>query len=188
MDADGRVTYEIAGRWNSQLVARAVGMGNGYLLPDVNVSGSTTTASSSDPEYILLWRNTEKPVAPFNLTPFAITLNDCPETLKSYLPPTDCRLRPDQRAFEIGEYDEANELKGAQEELQRQTRKLREEGKLPPHAPRWFEATTEADTGERVWVPSRVDEKLEYWTERERVSESGGAEWKNVDNIFVSQN
>ena len=36
------------------------------------------------------------------------------------------RLRPDQRAFELGLYDLANELKQAQEEKQRGIRKARE--------------------------------------------------------------
>ena len=142
------------------------------------------------PEYILLWRNSEKPPAPFNLTPFAITLNDCPDdTLRPYVCPTDCRLRPDQRAFELGKYERANELKQKQEEFQRAVRKAREEGRAPPHRPRWFSATTEPDTGERVWAPARVDNKLEYWIERERIykEKSAGHEekWKAVDRIFI---
>lgn len=185
-DKEGNVTYEIAGRWNSQLVARAVGTGVGHLPPDLSAH-----AASSMPEYILLWRNSEKPRAPFNLTPFAITLNDCPEgTLKPYLCPTDCRLRPDQRAFELGKYERANELKQKQEEFQRTTRKAREEGRAPPHRSRWFSAQTEPDTGERVWAPVRVDNKLEYWIERERVykEKTGGQaveSWKAIDRIFI---
>ncbi|KIP04311.1 hypothetical protein PHLGIDRAFT_93663 [Phlebiopsis gigantea 11061_1 CR5-6] len=184
-DKEGDVTYEIAGRWNSQLVARAVGTGIGHLHPDVSLS-----AASSTPEFILLWRNSEKPPAPFNLTPFAITLNDCPvDTLKPYLCPTDCRLRPDQRAFELGRYEHANALKNKQEEFQRATRKAREEGRAAAHRPRWFSAETEPDTGERVWSPARVGNKLEYWVERERVwnEKSGGKadNWKAVDKIFI---
>ena len=185
-DKDGNVTYEIAGRWNSQLVARAVGTGVGHLNPDVAVN-----AGHSAPEYILLWRNSEKPPAPFNLTPFAITLNDCPDdTLRPYVCPTDCRLRPDQRAFEMGKWDLANDLKVAQEEKQRAIRRAREEGKLPPHAPRWFRAETDGDTGERVWVPSKVEGKLEYWLERERCWREGGRDrtkWKEVDEIFIEE-
>jgi len=124
---------------------------------------------------------------PFNLTPFAVTLNDCPlDTLKPYLPQTDCRLRPDQRAFENGEYDRANALKMQLEEFQRVTRKRREAKELPPHGPRWFTATTDGDTGERLWAPSKVDDQLEYWKEKERVWKSGGVEkWSNIDEIFV---
>jgi hypothetical protein len=188
MDSSGEVTYEIAGRWNSQLIAREVGAGSGCLHPDIAVS--SPSSPSSTPEYILLWRNSEKlPGSPFNLTPFAITLNDCPrDTLKSFLCPTDCRLRPDQRAFEMGKYEIANDLKNAQEERQRAIRKAREEGKIPPHKPRWFFAETDGDTGERVWTPSRVDELVEYWVEREKVwrgeSKTG---WKEVEPIFIEE-
>ncbi|KAG8903529.1 hypothetical protein FRB99_003160 [Tulasnella sp. 403] len=184
MDSAGKITWEIAGRWSGQLVARRAGSGGGDLLPDVTLPGGSSSGSQS--EYILLWRNTEKPKMPFNLTPFAITLNDCPEdTLKPYLPPTDCRLRPDQRAFENGDYEHANGLKVELEEFQRGTRRRREAGALPAHRPRWFEATTDEDTGERVWAPARIGESLEYWVQREKVWSSKGKEqWANVERIF----
>ncbi|KDQ51396.1 hypothetical protein JAAARDRAFT_41246 [Jaapia argillacea MUCL 33604] len=183
MDAEGTVTYEIAGRWNSQLVARRVGTGIGSLHPDVSVDDPEPTYS---PEYILLWRNSQKPTAPFNLTPYAITLNDCPDNLRPYLSPTDCRLRPDQRAFELGNYELANDLKNKQEEFQRATRKAREEGRLPRHRPRWFQAETDGDTGERVWTPLKVGELVEYWVRREEVWKAkGDARWKDVEPIFI---
>ena len=68
-----------------------------------------TEYKPSQKEYLLLWRNSEKPKAPFNLTPYACTLNDIPQGLEEYLCPTDCRLRTDQRAFENAEYDKAQE-------------------------------------------------------------------------------
>ncbi len=132
IDARGRVVYEIAGRWNSQLIMQEVGAGaDGALHPDTTVTSPpwspTTTKSSVGPEYILLWKNSFKPPgSPFNLAPFAISLDNCPkDILRPYLAPTDCRLRPDQRAFELGRYDLANELKQKQEEKQRATRKAR---------------------------------------------------------------
>jgi hypothetical protein len=185
-DASGTITHEIAGRWNSQLITREVGTGSGYLHPDARVSD--TNSPHAMPEYILLWRNSEKPAAPFNLTPFAITLNDCPQvTLRPYLCPTDCRLRPDQRAFELGKYALANDLKNLQEERQRATRKAREEGRTPAHKPRWFAPETDGDTGERVWSPIRVGHELEYWMERERIWKEGGSKWKDVDSIFIEE-
>ncbi|KAI0254825.1 Oxysterol-binding protein-domain-containing protein [Lactifluus subvellereus] len=183
-DAAGNVAYEIAGRWNSQLIMRAVGTGSGSLNPDQTIRGPN---SPSTPESILLWRNSEKPPAPFNLTPFAISLNDLPEdTLRPYLPPTDCRMRPDQRAFELGRYEHANALKISQEEHQRAIRKAREEGRLPPHRPRWFSAETDGDTGERVWAPVRIDDDVAYWVEREKAYKRGGkGAWPDVDRIFI---
>lgn len=227
MDAGGRVVYEIAGRWNSQLIMREVGTGtNGALHPDTTVASPsssptiTTTISrksSTGPEYILLWKNSFKPPgSPFNLTPFAMSLNNCPkDTLRPYLAPTDCRLRPDQRAFELGKYDLANELKQRQEEKQRATRKARETGEKELHKPRWFVVETDGDTGERVWVPKRVktkvriadngnescgegrvveEEKIAYWAERERIwraREAGELReevfWKDVEEIFIEE-
>lgn len=183
--ASGTRTWEIAGRWSTQLLARRYGSGREDLKPDDTIPRSTIS-TAGQPEYLCLWRNTEKPKFPFNLTPFAITLNDCPEaTLKPYLPPTDCRLRPDQRAFENGEYERANGLKIQLEEYQRATRRKREAGELPSHKPRWFEATVEADTGERVWAPMRVGDQLEYWLEREKAWKlKGQSHWDRVDRIF----
>lgn len=116
--------------WDTQLVARQAGAGASPLEVDAKFS-------TSQKEYLLLWRNSEKPPAPFNLTPFAVTLvstdyptetylatevghwreghradaaqNDIPSGLNKYLCPTDCRLRTDQRAFENAEYDRAQE-------------------------------------------------------------------------------
>ena len=197
VDARGNVAYDIAGRWNSQLVARPRGRANGTLHPDMLIHTSNgvdengesdSSEPSAEPEFILLWRNSEKPPgAPFNLTPYAITLNDCPrDTLRPYLAPTDCRLRPDQRAFELGKYELANSLKMMQEDKQRVVRKTREEGRVPPHQPRWFVAERDEDTGERVWRPIRVGEVLEYWVERERVFRDGGR-WKDVEDIFIEE-
>jgi hypothetical protein len=99
-------------------VAREAGASSAPLDVDTQVV-------PSQKEYLLLWRNSEKPKAPFNLTPYAITLvsvpanitglinadlnlqNDIPTGLRPYLCPTDCRLRTDQRAFENAEYDRA---------------------------------------------------------------------------------
>ena len=171
-------------------MARKAEDGRGALLPDIDVHGNVGgPLSPSAKEYVLLWRNTVKPKAPFNLTPFALTLNDCPvQSLKPYLPFTDCRLRPDQRAFELGRYDRANALKSMQEDFQRATRRKREEGRLAPHKPRWFEAKTDKDTGERVWSPLRSGDKLQYWLEREKVFYSPGeANWPGVDRIFIDE-
>ncbi|KAK1365943.1 hypothetical protein POM88_041504 [Heracleum sosnowskyi] len=55
----------------------------------------------------------------YNLTPFAITLNKLTPGVQEKLPPTDSRLRPDQRHPENGEYDKANEEKQRLETRQR---------------------------------------------------------------------
>ncbi|GAA5910494.1 OSBP family protein [Sporobolomyces salmoneus] len=189
VDQNGKKSWDIAGKWSSQLVARRVGAGSGELAPDVSVP--TNGAGEVPPEYIRLWKNSVKPPnMPFNLTPFAITLNDINDDLKPWLPPTDCRLRPDQHAFESGKFERANELKSDLEEHQRATRRKRETGELPPHEPRWFSRQKDKDTGELYWEPARTEGgQLQYWQIR---SEIGSAKlkgeqkiWEGVDPIYA---
>ncbi|KAN0064494.1 hypothetical protein ACQY0O_002122 [Thecaphora frezii] len=192
-DRHGNLAWDIAGRWNSQLVARKVGAGSGDLHPDQQVSAPHGEIATAQPtaEYLLLWRNSPKPVTPFNLTPFAITLNSCPPELRPWLAPTDCRLRPDLSAFEQGKFDQANELKQNLENFQRETRKKREMGELPAHKPRWFVRTIDSDTNETIWQPvesSGTKDPTAYWSERLDVGRRKRAgedvDWSDVYHIF----
>ena len=107
-------------------------------------------------------------------------------------------MRTDQRAFENAQYEKAqlyvihilrdpadpSRLKTANEEKQRNTRKLRAEGKLPPHQPRWFDPSRDEDSTERVWYPKRADNgEVLFWAEREKAGQQG--EWVGVDHIFA---
>lgn len=60
-------------------VARKAGAGNGALQPDETLPTVNDGVSSPTiaPEYILIWKiNKQPPNMPFNLTKFALTLND----------------------------------------------------------------------------------------------------------------
>ena len=72
-------------------------------------------------EAVLLWeRDKSLNQTRYNLSPFAISLNELPPHMLTMLPPTDSRLRPDQRHLENGEYEKANLEKLRLEQLQRQ--------------------------------------------------------------------
>ncbi|RAL04373.1 uncharacterized protein BO80DRAFT_452464 [Aspergillus ibericus CBS 121593] len=117
VDRDGSPKWSIGGRWNDKIYAR-------------HTPGFEAPVSGQDPESaktILVWQCHARPSGiPFNLTPFVITLNALPKGLKECLPPTDTRLRPDQRAMEDGEYDLAASEKHRVEEKQRAKRRERE--------------------------------------------------------------
>lgn len=88
-----------------------------YVLGD-----PTTKPKGYDPmtEAALLWeRDNHVPKTRYNLSPFAISLNEILPGLLEKLPPTDSRLRPDQRHLENGEYELANAEKLRLEQLQR---------------------------------------------------------------------
>jgi len=171
-DADGKVRWSIGGRWNDKLYAR--------LTPgfEAAVEAPSARAKTNESPAFLVWQANPRPSGiPFNLTPFALTLNNFPDKLKPYLPPTDTRRRPDQRAMEDGQYDVAATEKNRVEEKQRASRREREAAG-EEWSPRWFKKARDAVTGEEYWQMSNS-----YWEERETAAASGGA-WKGCQDIF----
>lgn len=149
-DRLGKELYQIGGAWNSKIWCKRAGQ-KGKLI---------------------LWQVHERPAAPFNLTPFAITLNALPDRLKPWLPPTDTRLRPDQRAMEEGRYDEAADEKHRVEEKQRAARRKREEEGRSYH-PQWFTIAKHPITHKNYYKPIN-----DYWKLR------GELKLKDKGDIF----
>lgn len=185
---NGALAWEIAGRWSSQMVARRVtkAIASGNLLdPDGNhdslsTDPSITTPASVPAEMVLLWKYHQQPLEAFNLTPYAVLLNDLPKGLHDWLPPTDCRLRPDLRLFETGKYEEADVMKRNLEEFQRSTRKKREAGQVPAHKPKFFSKVIDVDTQADYWQPHRMaaESTPEYWVRRKN------RQWDSLEKIF----
>jgi hypothetical protein len=112
----------------------------------------------------------------YGMTTFAASLNETTELEKGKLPPTDSRLRPDQRAHERGDLDDAEEWKAKLEENQRVRRKQKEEaGEV--HRPRWFVRVEGGDEGEEVWKLKAGKEG--YWEERAKGT------WNGVEDILA---
>uniref|UniRef100_A0A0A9H0Z7 Uncharacterized protein n=1 Tax=Arundo donax TaxID=35708 RepID=A0A0A9H0Z7_ARUDO len=128
----------------------------------VNSYGSHQNAGAT-----LLWKKNEPPANPtrYNLSSFAITLNELTPGLKEKLPPTDSRLRPDQRHLENGEYENANAEKLRLETRQRMARKMQESG----WKPRWFQRDGKDGTFRYVGG---------YWEAREQ------RKWVGCNDIF----
>ncbi|XP_042471503.1 oxysterol-binding protein-related protein 1D-like isoform X4 [Zingiber officinale] len=135
-----------------------------YVLGD-----PTTKPKGYDPmsEAVLIWeRDKFVNQTRYNLTPFAISLNELTPSLMEKLPPTDSRLRPDQRHLENGEYELANTEKLRLEQLQRQARKLQEKG----WQPRWFRRNREDDCYQYVGG---------YWEARKQ------RKWDEIPDVFA---
>ncbi|RDW91317.1 putative oxysterol-binding protein 1 [Coleophoma crateriformis] len=112
----------------------------------------------------------------YGFTTFAAGLNEITELEKEKLPPTDSRLRADQRAAEEGDLDSAETWKAKLEDLQRVRRKdLEERGEV--HKPRWFVKAEDGDEGEEVWRLKGGKEG--YWEERAKGT------WTKVENILA---
>ncbi|AES72125.1 putative oxysterol-binding protein [Medicago truncatula] len=153
---DNRTGEKVAmliGKWDEAMY---------YVLGD-----PTTKPKGYDPmtEAALLWeKDNYVPKTRYNLSPFAISLNEIMPGLLVKLPPTDSRLRPDQRHLENGEYEYANAEKLRLEQLQRQARKMQERG----WQPRWFK---KHDDGSYRYMGG-------YWEAREKNN------WDGISDIF----
>lgn len=156
---DNRTGEKVAiliGKWDEAMY---------YVLGD-----PTTKPKGYDPmtEAVLLWERDKSPTKTrYNLSPFAISLNEITPGMMDKLPPTDSRLRPDQRHLENGEYEAANAEKLRLEQLQRQARRLQEKG----WKPRWFEKDEE---GNYRYLGG-------YWEAREK------KDWDKITDIFKKQ-
>ncbi|XP_027334223.1 oxysterol-binding protein-related protein 1D isoform X2 [Abrus precatorius] len=153
---DNRTGEKVAmliGKWDEAMY---------YVLGD-----PTIKPKGYDPmtEAALLWeRDNYVSKTRYNLSPFAISLNEILPGLIEKLPPTDSRLRPDQRHLENGEYELANAEKLRLEQLQRQARKMQERG----WQPRWFKKD---EDGCYRYLGG-------YWEARERNN------WDGIPDIF----
>ncbi|XP_031493436.1 oxysterol-binding protein-related protein 1C-like isoform X4 [Nymphaea colorata] len=152
-DRSGKTVATLFGKWDESMH---------YVRGDC--SGKS---KESLPEAHLLWKRNKPAEYPtrYNLTRFAITLNELTPGLKEKLPPTDSRLRPDQRCLENGEYELANAEKLRLEQRQRQARKMQERG----WKPRWFAKDKASDTYRYIGG---------YWETRE------SGRWDSCPDIF----
>ncbi|CAI4212238.1 unnamed protein product [Parascedosporium putredinis] len=86
----------------------------------------------------------------YGMTAFAAGLNEITMIEDGRLPPTDARLRPDQRLAEQGNLDEAEDWKVRLEEAQRARRRVLEENG-EEHKPRWFVKVADGAEGDEIW-------------------------------------
>uniref|UniRef100_A0ACD5WK91 Uncharacterized protein n=1 Tax=Avena sativa TaxID=4498 RepID=A0ACD5WK91_AVESA len=151
-DNGGTKVATLTGKWDERIYC--------------NVTNDTSGVNPNA-EATLLWEKNKPPANPtrYNLSSFAITLNELTSKLKEKLPPTDSRLRPDQRHLENGEYDQANSEKLRLETRQRMARKMQENG----WKPRWFDRDTEDGTFRYTGG---------YWEAREK------GRWDGCRDIF----
>ncbi|PSK42375.1 hypothetical protein B9Z65_4289 [Elsinoe australis] len=152
--------------------------GSGQSL-DVSVVGTWTKELRRTDTDEVVWRagNVVKDAAKnWGFSTFAAGLNEVTGMEEGKVPPTDSRLRPDQRALEKGELDAAEGVKARLEERQRGRRKVLEaHGRA--HEPAWFEKVEGLEgEGDEVWrLRSGKDG---YWDRRER------GDWKGVVDVF----
>ena len=98
--------------------------------------------------------------------------------MRDIIPPTDTRLRKDQKLLENGKLDLADQEKARLEELQRNQRKKREENK-EVWKPIFFEEMNEQlPNGENLKIFRPLDGDQNYWHRRQIKN------WEGLESIF----
>ena len=142
-DKNGNMRYTLQGKWNSYLTAVDVA-----TKREIKIWERLPLPDKFDEQYCF--------------SQYTKQLNYLHEGLLPKLPPTDCRLRPDQRALEYGFNDIARDEKLRLEEKQRTRRKdLQLKGEV--HTARWFKESQDDITGEKSYHYNGG-----YWECRER--------------------
>jgi len=160
--------FKDSGFWGSSrnAVSGVVRSADGTVVATLEGTWHESFSRERDADTLtILWRANPMPAHAeqyYGFTAFAMTLNEILPSVRPYLPPTDSRFRPDQRALEEGRLDEAEAEKLRLEQAQRHRRKEREDlGKS--WEPKWFS---------RVPGPSGLGEEWEYrggyWEAREK--------------------
>ncbi|CAI5502473.1 unnamed protein product [Closterium sp. Naga37s-1] len=185
----GEKLATLVGRWDESL----------HYVPG-DLSHKEHGKAAKDDQHLmahahLLWR--KSPPSPFpckyTFTPYCITLNEITPDLKGVLPPTDSRLRPDQRSLEEGYFDRANAQKIRLETRQRQARESKEEG----WHPRWFKQTGPHNTdwsssGKDIFAEEEAKGVVGWLEEERRVNKEwreqrAGRDWSSVKESFAGE-
>uniref|UniRef100_A0A7S3D687 Oxysterol-binding protein n=1 Tax=Palpitomonas bilix TaxID=652834 RepID=A0A7S3D687_9EUKA len=171
--ADGFVKYRLRGKWSESVYLEVV---EGEVLPDKLGKKEKWEDVEDNGKYQKLWSRHSDSCAKdnYNYPDFTIGLNEIRPKQKEFLPPTDCRYRPDQRKLEDGDFKAATKLKLALEEKQRAAKKRREKAK-EQYVPRWF---TKAGQGDSGWIYEG-----KYWDVREK------KEWAKMElpDIYLEE-
>jgi len=160
--------FKQGGLWGaSNVVSGTISSPSGEVVSELEGKWDDHFSQTVDySNFRILWRMNAFPKNAqefYGFTSFGITLNEITNDLEGVLPPTDSRYRPDVRALEEGNLDEAELEKLRVEEMQRDRRKRQLE-----REPRWFKQVGDD------WIYTGG-----YWEGRER-----GWEGVRIDNLW----
>ncbi|XP_072297644.1 oxysterol-binding protein-related protein 1-like isoform X2 [Eucyclogobius newberryi] len=102
----------------------------------------------------LIWKITPRPENSstyYAFSTFAMQLNELEKSMEGVIPPTDSRLRPDIRAMETGDIDQASAEKKRLEEKQRIARKNRSKSS-EEWKNRWFQQGSNPHNKAQDWL------------------------------------
>lgn len=137
-----KITFEKAGYWsNKKNEISGVVMNKGEVVEKIFGRWNESIHCGTPPATRCIWRPGAMPENYqdyYGFSRFAIELNELTENDRPHLPPTDTRLRPDQRLLEQGDVRKAEAVKLELEQAQRDRRRNNEAKGIPEYTPLWF--------------------------------------------------
>ena len=109
----------------------------------------------------------------YKISKYSCSLNNITDDFKNIIPPTDSRLRPDQRALENQNLELAEKEKKRIEEKQRNRHHYFEENKIK-YEPKYFNEVLDSLTNENIYLY-----KGDYWHDRRMQN------FQNLYQIFL---
>uniref|UniRef100_A0A3P8NMD0 Oxysterol-binding protein n=1 Tax=Astatotilapia calliptera TaxID=8154 RepID=A0A3P8NMD0_ASTCA len=133
-----KITFIKAKYWNSSVneIEGTITNNKGKVIHRLFGKWHEAVFCGDPPSATCIWRANAMPVDHeqyYGFTKFAIELNELDPSLKLLLPPTDTRLRVDQRLLEEGKLEAAEEHKQRIEQLQRDRRRVLDENNATHH-------------------------------------------------------
>ena len=124
-----RIQFLKATYWSNQKheLLGTITDNTGAVLQNLFGKWSEALYVGKAPSGSCIWRVCSEETEPYyGFSKFAVELNEVTSVERSHIPPTDARLRPDQKALEEGRIKEAENIKLRVEQAQRDRRRQRE--------------------------------------------------------------
>ena len=124
-----RIQFLKASYWSNKRheVVGTITDNTGTVLQNLCGKWSEALYVGKAPPGRCIWRTGSEETEPnYGFSRFAVELNEVTSVERSHIPPTDARLRPDQRALEEGRVGDAENIKLRLEQAQRDRRRQRE--------------------------------------------------------------
>ena len=124
-----RIQFLKATYWSNQKheLLGTITDNTGAVLQNLFGKWSEALYVGKAPSGSCIWRVCSEETEPYyGFSKFAVELNEVTSVERSHIPPTDARLRPDQKALEEGRMKEAENIKLRVEQAQRDRRRQRE--------------------------------------------------------------
>ena len=124
-----RIQFVKASYWSNKKheVVGTITDNTGAVLQNLCGKWSEALYVGKAPPGRCIWRTGLEETEPnYGFSRFAVELNEVTSVERSHIPPTDSRMRPDQRALEEGRVGDAENIKLRLEQAQRDRRRQRE--------------------------------------------------------------